>query len=165
MKINKDDIKPKVIPTRDIDAIDRRLLRELVEDATLSYAELGEKVALSAPAAHERVKRLRRDGVIRKTAALLDPVAIKKNLLAFVHVDTSGWGVSSELMEITRNSDVEEVHSVAGDTAMILKIRTEDAQSLEKLLFQLYAVPGVSSTRSYIVLSTYLERPVQPGDS
>ncbi|WP_373370485.1 AsnC family transcriptional regulator [Pectobacterium polaris] len=37
------------------------LLRELVEDATLSYAELGEKVALSAPAAHERVKRFRRD--------------------------------------------------------------------------------------------------------
>ncbi|WP_420916663.1 AsnC family transcriptional regulator [Pectobacterium polaris] len=37
------------------------LLRELVDDATLSYAELGEKVALSAPAAHERVKRLRRD--------------------------------------------------------------------------------------------------------
>lgn len=165
MKINKDDINPKVIPTRDIDATDRRLLRELVEDATLSYAELGEKVALSAPAAHERVKRLRRDGVIRKTAALLDPVAIKKNFLAFVHVDTSGWGVSSELMEITRNPDIEEVHSVAGDAALILKIRTEDAQSLEKLLFQLYAVPGVSATRSFVVLSTYLERPVQPSDS
>lgn len=43
MKINKDDIKPKAIPTRDIDATDRRLLRELVDDATLSYAELGEK--------------------------------------------------------------------------------------------------------------------------
>nr|WED69283.1 AsnC family transcriptional regulator [Pectobacterium colocasium] len=44
MKINKDDIKPKVIPTRDIDATDRRLLRELVDDATLSYAELGKKL-------------------------------------------------------------------------------------------------------------------------
>ncbi|MFJ5469101.1 Lrp/AsnC ligand binding domain-containing protein [Pectobacterium carotovorum] len=47
----------------------------------------------------------------------------------------------------------------------ILRIRTEDAQSLERRLFQLYAVPSVSSTRSYIVLSTYLERPEQPSDS
>ncbi|GKX47539.1 hypothetical protein Pcaca03_24270 [Pectobacterium carotovorum subsp. carotovorum] len=47
----------------------------------------------------------------------------------------------------------------------ILRICTEDAQLLEKCLVQLYAVPSVSSTRSYILLSTYLECPVQPSDN
>ena len=40
--------------------------------------------------------------------------------------------------------------------------RTEDTRALEGLLARLYETPGVTSTRSYVVLSTYLERPVQP---
>ena len=51
---------------------------------------------------------------------------------------------------------------MAGDTCMLLKVRTEDTRALEGLLARLYETPGVTSTRSYVVLSTYLERPVQP---
>jgi Lrp/AsnC family leucine-responsive transcriptional regulator len=46
---------------------------------------------------------------------------------------------------------------------MLLKVRTESTHVLEGLLARLYATPGVKATRSYVVLSTYLERPVQPG--
>ena len=148
---------------RELDAIDRRILGVLVDDATISYAELGERVCLSPPAAHERVKRLRRSGAIRATSAIIEPKAVKKPLLAFVHVDTSGWGKTPELMAISEFPEVEEIHSVAGDTCMLIKVRTEDTRALEGLLQRLYETPGVTSTRSYVVLSTYLERPVQPG--
>lgn len=60
------------------------------EDATLSCAGLDRRIALSPPAVHERVKRLRRRGAIRGTAARLDGAAIGGPLLAFVHVDTGG---------------------------------------------------------------------------
>ena len=53
---------------RELDAMDRKLLGVLVEDATISYADLGERVGLSPPAAHERVKRLRRSGVIKRNS-------------------------------------------------------------------------------------------------
>jgi len=158
-----DAIRQDRLPERGLDAADRRLLGVLVEDATVSYAELGERAGLSAPAAHERVKRLRRSGAIRQTAAMIDPRAIRKPLLAFVHVDTKGWGKTPELMAIAECPEVEEIHSVAGDTCMLLKVRTEDTRALEGLLARLYETPGVTSTRSYVVLSTYLERPVQPG--
>ena len=150
---------------RDLDAIDRKILGVLVDDATISYAELGDRVGLSPPAAHERVKRLRRSGAIRGTVALLDPKAVRKPLLAFVHVDTRGWGKTPELMAISEHPEVEEIHSVAGDSCMLLKVRTEDTRALEGLLARLYETPGVVSTRSYVVLSTYLERPVQPGNT
>lgn len=149
--------------TRDVDDADRRLLGVLVDDATVSYAELGSRAGISAPAAHERVKRLRRSGTIRRTAALIDPKAVRKSLLAFVHVDTRGWGKTPELMAIAEYPEVEEIHSVAGDACMLLKVRTEDTHALEGLLARLYETPGVVTTRSYVVLSTYLERPVQPG--
>ncbi len=146
----------------ELDAIDRRILGALVDDSTMSYAELGATAGLSPPAAHERVKRLKRQGVITKTAALIDAKAIGKSILAFVHVDTTGWGGTPELMAIADHPEVEEIHSVAGDTCMLLKVRSRDAQALEGLLGKLYATPGVKATRSYVVLSSYLERPVQP---
>ena len=158
-----DGVLQNKVAARELDAIDRKILGVLVEDATISYAELGERVCLSPPAAHERVKRLRRSGAIRRTAALVDPRAAGKPLLAFVHVDTRGWGKTPELMAIAEHPEVEEIHSVAGDTCMLLKVRTEDTRALEGLLARLYETPGVTSTRSYVVLSTYLERPVQPG--
>lgn len=158
-----DGIRRKSPPGRELDAMDRKLLGALAEDATASYAELGARVGLSPPAAHERVKRLKRTGVIRRVAALIEPEAAGKPLLAFVHVDTTGWGKTPVLLSIEEHPEVEEIHSVAGDTCMLLKVRTESTHALEGLLARLYDTPGVKATRSYVVLSTYLERPVQPG--
>lgn len=163
MKKNTDTVRLNGAPIRDLDAFDRKILGILVRDANVSYADLGEQIGLSAPAIHERVKRMRRDGVIRQTAALIDPMAIGKPLVAFVHVDVRGWCKTPQLMAIAELPEVEEVHSVAGDTCMVLKVRTENSRALEGLLACIYDVPGVIATRSYIVLSTYTERPVQPG--
>ena len=163
--MNKETDGIRLNPVRDryLDDTDRRLLGVLVDDATVSYAELGERVNLSAPAAHERVKRLRRSGVIRQTAAHIDAKAVGKSLLAFVHVDTNGWGKTPSLMGLTALPEIEEIHSVAGDASLLLKVRAEDTQALEHVLSVIYSLPGVVRTRSNIVLSTYLERPVQPG--
>lgn len=141
-----------------LDEKDRTLLGLLAEDATLSYAELGEKIALSAPAVHERVKRLKQKGALRGTAARLDGPTIGRPLLAFVHVDTAGWGAKGPLLDMDKERAVEEVHTVTGDACLLLKVRCTDAQALEDLLARIYAVEGVRGTRSYIALSTYLER-------
>ncbi|WP_085909428.1 Lrp/AsnC family transcriptional regulator [Kiloniella majae] len=147
--------------TRALDVIDRKILSELTKDADTSYADLSTKVGLSAPAVHERVKRLRSSGRIKQTAALLDGSAVGKPLLAFVHLDTEGWGKTEELMALGNLPELEEMHSITGDSCMLLKVRLENSQALEGFLAKLYQLPGVRSTKSYVVLSTYLERPVQ----
>lgn len=163
MDENTDGVRRKRAGDGVLDGMDRKILGVLVEDANISYADLGERVGLSPPAAHERVKRLRRSGAIRKVAALVDPAVTGKPLLAFVHVDTTGWGKTRAFLAIEEHPEVEEIHSVAGDACMLLKVRMENTHALEALLGRLYATPGVKATRSYVVLSTYLERPVQPG--
>lgn len=147
--------------TAKVDAFDRKILGALVRNAGMTYAALGESVGLSAPAVHERVRRLRLSGTLIGTSARVDGAAVGKPLLAFVHVDTDGWGKSQRMLKIAEFPEVEEMHSVAGDTGMILKARTADTHALEALLSQLHLLPGVKSTRSYVVLSTFLERPVQ----
>lgn len=141
-----------------IDGFDRKILGELARDATLSFAALGERVGLSAPAAHERVRRLRLRGIIRGTVAVIDGAAAGKPLLAFVHVDTIGWGKTKALMTLAELPEVEEIHSATGDTCLIMKVRVASSHALEGLLSRLYDVPGVQATRTYVALSTHLER-------
>lgn len=133
----------------------------MVDDARLTYAEIGARAGLSAPAVHERVKRLKASGAIGGSSARLDGPAVGKPLLAFVHVDAEGWGKSRRMLALKAWPEVEEMHSVAGDTSVILKVRTASTHALEHLLAQIYALPGVRGTKSFIALSTYLERPVQ----
>ena len=148
-----------------LDRIDRKLLSLLTENAEMSYAELGKSVGLSAPAVHERVKRYKSSGRVRRVVAQLDASMTGKRFLAFIHVNTTGWGKSEALMQIEELPEVEEIHSVTGDTCMILKVRMESTQAMEALLARLYSLPEVVSTKSYVTLSTYLERPVQAGIS
>ena len=149
---------PGAVP---VDPVDRKLLAHLAEDATLSYAELGRRLNLSPPAVHERAKRLKETGVIRRTVAVLDPELVGKPLLAFVHVDTERWGKTPAMMRLAELPEVEEIHAVTGDACLILKVRTAGPAALEDLLAHLYAVPGVRGTRSYIALRTHIERGTQ----
>lgn len=151
--------------TDGLDAIDRKLLGLLCENAERSYADLGRLVGLSAPAVHERVKRYKASGRISSVAARLNPEMTGKRFLAFIQVNTSGWGKSEALLAIGDLPEVEEIHSVAGDACLMLKVRMASTEAMEALLAQLYALPEVISTKSYVVLSTYLERPVQAGVS
>lgn len=138
------------------------LLRLLAERADRSYADLAETVHLSPPAVHERVKRLKRDGVIRRTVAQLDGERIGCPLLAFVHVMTETWGMTAPIEALRDLADVEEIHTVAGDTSLILKLRCSGPSGLEQLLLRLQNIEGVRSTHSYVVLGTYLERGPMP---
>jgi DNA-binding Lrp family transcriptional regulator len=144
-----------------LDKTDRAILQCLIENANITYADLGAEVGLSAAAAHERVKRLREAGTIKSVNARIDPQVLGKPLLAFVHVNTARWAKSRELAEIERFPEVEEIHTVAGDTSMIFKVRSQSTKALENLLERIFALDGVTSTCSYIVMSTLLERPVQ----
>jgi Lrp/AsnC family transcriptional regulator, leucine-responsive regulatory protein len=158
-----DTVRQSQLAGRPIDAFDRKILGALASNADVGYAELGQKVGLSAPAVHDRVKKLRASGCLRQTVALLDGPAVGKPLLAFVHVDSAGWCETPELLAMCELPEVEEIHSVAGDTSMLLKVRCASSRALEALLARLYALPGVRSTRSYVVLSSYFERTVQAG--
>ncbi|HYE01494.1 MAG TPA: Lrp/AsnC family transcriptional regulator [Alphaproteobacteria bacterium] len=162
MDAKTDAVRPAASRRDAIDAVDRKLLGLLSEDATLSYADLGARVNLSAPAVHERVRKLRRIGAIRRTTLDLDGAVLGRPLLAFVHVDTTGWGKSSAMLALRADPRVEELHSVTGDACMILKVRCAGTVDLEELLHAIYEVPGVKGTRSYVALQSYLERGPQP---
>ena len=148
-----------------LDKTDRKILGYLAQNSERSYAELSDLVHLSAPAIHERVKRLRRTGTIRATVAILDGPKVGRGLLAFVHLETSNWDMTRRVLDMADYPEVEEIHTVAGDTAMILKVRTEGSAALEMLLGRLHKMEGFKSVKTFIALGTYLERGPMPANS
>ena len=158
----KDDIKQIKHKPAELDKIDRKILGALAEDADRSYAELSEIVNLSAPAVHDRVKRLKRDGVIKRTVAVLDGCKLGRTLLTFLVIDTSSYAATRALLQFTNRKEVEELHTVAGDGCVLIKVRAADTESLENFLMEIQCVEGVRSVRSYIALSSFLERGSSP---
>lgn len=148
-----------------LNPMDRKILGALVEDATQSYAALATRVGLSAPAVHERVKRLRRHGLIKETVARLDGAKIGKPLLVFLHVETQNWGYSKAFEKLKQLPEIEELHSVTGGTSLILKVRLPNSTALESLLRQIHQFDSVVSTKSFVTLSTYKDSPVQAQDT
>ncbi|EDY61995.1 Lrp/AsnC family transcriptional regulator [Streptomyces pristinaespiralis] len=147
-----------------MDATDRELIALLQEDATSAYAALGKAVGLSAGAAHERVRKLRERGVIRRTTVDVDPAALGRGVLAFVMVESSAWmGESAEAFAAI--PEIQEAHVIAGTASVLVKVRTATTEQLQDVLRRLYAIEGVSGTQATVSLETFFERPVSPLDT
>ncbi|GAA3374640.1 Lrp/AsnC family transcriptional regulator [Streptomyces sannanensis] len=145
-----------------VDDIDRALIALLQQDATAAYAALGRAVGLSAGAAHERVRKLRERGVIRRTTVDVDPAALGRGVLAFVMVESSAWmGDSADAFAAI--PEILEAHVIAGSASVLVKVRTATTEQLQDVLRRIYAIDGVSGTQATVSLETFFERPVSPG--
>lgn len=148
---------------RPLDDEDRAILGALVKDARVPFSKLGELIGISAPAAHSRVKHLRKDGRVLGEVTLIDELASEKPFLAMLHIDTKDASEPVELIYLAKFPEVEELISVSGDTRFHMKVRTESSSAFERFLERLWAIDGVVSVKSYVALTTYVSRPSQVG--
>ncbi|MFI8184172.1 Lrp/AsnC family transcriptional regulator [Actinacidiphila glaucinigra] len=144
-----------------MDHIDRVLLTQLQQDATQSYAALGQAAGLSAGAAHERVRKLRERGVIRRTTVETDPAALGGAVLAYVMVDSTSW-MGDAAQDFAALPEILEAHIIAGSASVLVKVRTASTEQLQDVLRRIYAIDGVSRTQATVVLETFFERPLSP---
>ena len=146
---------------RELDKIDRNLLRILQEEGRLSFTELGERVGLSTTPCTERVRRLERDGVITGYHARVNPNSVKASLLVFVEISLAYK--SGDIFEEFRRAalklpNVLECHLVSGDFDYLIKARISEMASYRKLLGStLLTMPNVRESKSYIVMEEVKE--------
>lgn len=146
---------------RPLDRIDSVLLAALQEEGRLRLEDLARRVELSPSSVHDRLRRLQRDGVIRKWTIAVAPEALGLMVLAFVGVRASR--PCAELLEpLARIREIEEFHSVAGRLSMLLKVRVPSTEHLLALTERLKQIPGIESTETTVVLKSFVERGPQP---
>jgi DNA-binding Lrp family transcriptional regulator len=142
------------------DELDGRIVAVLVSNARATYAEVGAKVGLSAPAVKRRVDRLRTSGVIKGFTAVIDPAAVGWTTEAFVELFCTGRTTPAQITVATRrHPEVIGAYTVSGEADALVHLRAADIGHLEQALERLRAEPFVTSTRSMVVLSRLVETP------
>ena len=144
---------------RILDDVDARILGILQENARTTQADVAKAVGLAPSAVLERIRKLEARGAITEYVARIDPHLANRALLAFVAVKTNEYGPEQPSARALANiPEVLEIHHVAGEDCFLLKVRARDAEHLGQMLrTQIASVPGVTSTRTTIVLETVKE--------
>lgn len=136
-----------------LDRTDRAILAELQQDARLSIRALAERLHLSRTAAHARVQSLIQRGVITGFAASVDRQALGLAVaaLVIVRIEETDWHRIA--CEIEGLPYVDTLMAVSGDVDFVVTVSVPDHATLSSVILQrIHAIPGVISTRSYIIL-------------
>ena len=147
-----------------MDAVDMKILALLAENARMTFSELAEQIGLSGPSTADRVRRLEERGAILGYCARIDAEALGLGLTAFIAVTLRGPDDREGfLIGIAVLPEVVECHHVAGEDDYLLKVHVDGTRGLETFVSDhLKALPGIARTRTTVVLSTPLARPLAP---
>ena len=139
-----------------------RILKELEEDGRLGMAELGRRMAMSAPAVAERVQRLERAGIIAGYRAEIDPRALGFPVAAIVRIRPAP-GQLQRIPEVARETaEVAECYRITGEDCYLIRLHLRSIDELEDVLD--HFTPHGQTTTS-IVHSTPVPRRGPPLES
>lgn len=143
-----------------VDAMDRRILTLLQGNARASNAVISRELGLAPSATHTRIRKLEERGVVTGYETRVDPGQVGLGLLAFIFVtaDTPADREVQIAETLAEMPEVLEVHHVAGEDGLLVKVRARDAESLYDLvLLRIGAVEGIENTRTVVVFRTVKE--------
>lgn len=141
----------------EIDNMDRKILRLLQSDASLSASAIGEKVGLSQSPCWRRIQRLKESGLIKEQGLVIDRKKLGFDTMVFAHVKLTAHGRSkvAEFGDTIRKfPEVLECHLLLGQVDFLLRIVTPDLEAYERFFFErLSQLPDVQEVTSSIALT------------
>lgn len=147
-----------------LDEIGWRILRELQQNARVSFTELGRRVSLSIPAVTERVRRMEDAGVITGYHAEVDAEKIGLPITAFIRMNIVGDMTPRLITLLQELPEISECHRGTGGDSFIMKVNVASVHHLERLIDRL--LPFGTTTTSIVLSSPVakrnLERPATP---
>ena len=150
--------------SQDMDAIDRKIVVLLQDDASLSLAEIAHRVGLSQSPCWKRIQRLEKAGIILKRVALVSPESIGVGLSVFVSIETgdhSTTWLAKFAQTVTAMPEVMEFHRMAGDIDYMLRVAVPNMQAYDAFYKRLidtmplknvtsrFAMERIKSTTAY----------------
>ena len=141
-----------------LDEIDRKILRAYQMDASVSYKELGEILGLAPTTVFDRIKQLKRVGVIKSLIPLLEMEQLGLRTTVWMLIKTGTDPDCCQVAdEIAKNPDVMEVHEVAGAYDLVVKVKARDNLHYHNISDRISKIKGVKDTFSTISLRTVKE--------
>ena len=139
-----------------LDETDILILRELQDDGHLTIKELSQRVHLSVSPVYERVRRLEREGFIKRYVAVLDPEKLDCGFLAFCYLKMKQHSHENavQIMERVQNlPEIAECYNISGDFDFLLKIYVRNMKQYQEFVMRILGdIPAIGSLNSSFVL-------------
>ena len=143
-----------------LDHIDWKILKELQENARVSYAELGRKISLTTPAVIERIRKLEDARIITGYRAEIDTAKIGLPIIAFVRMSITGVDFSQIVKIAADSTEVLECHRGTGGDSFIMKVAVASVEHLQNIIDRL--TPYGITTTSIVLSSPVKHRVIEP---
>ncbi len=145
----------------DIDRFDQSILTILAEDGRVSVADLARRIGLSKSPTQARLKRLEAEGIITGYRALLDPIRLGLDHVAFVEVsmsDTREKALAEFNAAVRRVAEIEQAHMIASNFDYLLKVRTGSMSEYRAVLAEkISSLPHVANTSTFVAMEAVKE--------
>lgn len=143
-----------------LDSIDKQILDMLLMDSRTPLSHISQEVGISSPAIRERIKKLIQEGIIKGFSTIIDYKKLGLGLTAFIglSMDESKCCQEDVFTDLENIPRVLEAHFTNGEEDILVKVVTENTETLVELLGQMNAIDGVNRTKTLIALKTPIER-------
>lgn len=139
-----------------LDHIDKQIIAILQQKGRDSASHIAIQIGMSVPAVTDRIRKLQESKVITGFQAIVDPRMIGLDVSAVITIISESSEYYTEVVESAKNTvEVIQCFTTTGNGSHVLIVQVENTRSLEKLLRQIQAWPGVMRTETQIILSNY----------
>ncbi len=145
----------------EIDSFDKSILDHLSINGRMSVTELSKKIGLSKTPCQARIKRLEANGFITGYRAIIDPIKLGLDHVAFVEVklhDTRDKALAAFNAKVLDIKEIEQCHMIAGSFDYLLKVRTQNINDYRRIMGEkISTLPHVSVTSTFVAMQAVKE--------
>ncbi|MFX0004531.1 MAG: Lrp/AsnC family transcriptional regulator [Candidatus Hodarchaeota archaeon] len=143
-----------------IDKLDKRILKEYQKDASQTYETLANVIHKPASTVFSRIKQMKDSGVIKGVVPLISPEAVGKPTTAWIKINLDiNTDCCDFAEEVAKNENAMEVHEIAGEWDILIKVKVKDNLALHDLTKEISKMPGIKDMESIIAFCTIKEDP------
>jgi Lrp/AsnC family leucine-responsive transcriptional regulator len=145
-----------------MDALDEKIITHLAEDARMPLAQIAKRLGMATATVHQRVKRLRDQGVLLGTRAILDWDQVGLPIVAMISLQVgAGRSLSAAADELTALPYLQGCFAVTGEFDLMAIVRARSSEHLGSVIEEMRTITR-GSTRTTVVLNTFFEGRVPP---
>jgi len=145
-----------------LDAIDRKILKSLINNARMPFLEIARECGISGAAIHQRIRKLQEAGVILGSRLIVDPKTMGFDVCAHISISLKDPQLLKETTEhLKKIPEIVEAHFITGKGNILVKLYCLDNEHLMRTIFDgILRIPGIATTETNISLLEAFQRQV-----
>ena len=137
-----------------LDELDRKIVKLLIQNARMSYSDIGEQIGISRVAVRSRVQALEQRGIIEEYTTIINPQKISGAISCYFEIETTPETLMETAARLKENDTVTQIYRVTGKSKLHVHAVASSSEEMEKLMYEtIDKLPGVLECTNNVILS------------